>query len=190
LPRGYISTFNFHILTLICEQSEQIVNKHDAERRLAELLIDDMPIIEMPARSIAVASDWFAKTREARREFLKSLTDAIQELSFLNLPQDAFMGLIQGRSCPENLSLRWRKPLEYGGEISEKNLFLTPRFPYAQNMDRFLMEQSGKATIWVPNPEKKVYVPIRMLGGGDGGNATTDRLSALAAQLAAERGMV
>ncbi|MDR1207221.1 MAG: hypothetical protein LBK26_02295 [Rickettsiales bacterium] len=166
------------------------MNKHDAERRLAELLMDDMPVIEMPVRPRAVAGDWFVKTRAARHAFLKSLSDSIQELSFLNLPQDAFMGLIQGRSCPENLSIRWRRPMEYGGEISEKNMFLTPRFPYAQNMDRFLMEQSGKATIWIPGPEKKVYVPTRMLGGGDGGNATTDRLSELAAQLAAERGMV
>ncbi|MCL1902037.1 MAG: hypothetical protein FWG18_00225 [Alphaproteobacteria bacterium] len=166
------------------------MNKHDAERRLAELLMDDMPVIEIPARPVAVAPDWFVKMREARREFLKSLTDSIQELSFLNLSQDAFMGLIQGIKCPENLSLRFRRPLEYGGEPNIKNMFLTPRFPYAQNMDRFLMEQSGKATIWIPNPEKKVYIPVRMLGGGDGGNATSDRLSAIAAQIAADIGMV
>jgi len=167
------------------------MTKQEAERRLAELLMDDMPLREIPARITAVAADWFAKLRQLRVEFLKSLTDSIQELSFLNLSEDAFMRLIQGQGIPENLTIRWRHPLEYGGEVSAKNLFLTLRFPYGQNMDRFMIEQSGKPILWFPNPEKKVYIPTKLLSGGDGGNATSDRLSQMAAQFAAmDRGMV
>jgi len=166
------------------------MTKQEAERRLAELLMDDMPTREIPARISAVAADWFAKLRTLRAEFLKSLTDSIQELSFLNLSEESFMGLIQGRSLPENLAIRWRHPLEYGGELSVKNMFLAPRFPYGQNMDRFLLEQSGKPTLWLPDPAKKVYIPTKLLNGGDGGNATSDRLSQMAAQFAMDRGMV
>ena len=43
--------------------------------------------------------------------------------------------------------------------------------------------------IWLPNPAKKIYVPAHTAGGGDGGNATEDRLSQMAAQIAQSRGM-
>ena len=166
------------------------MTKSDAERRLAEFLMEDMPIVEIPARVIAVAQDWFQKLKSTRREFMESTMDSIQELSFLNLSQDAFMGLMRGRELPENLSIRFRRPLEYGGDVSVDNMFMCPRFPYGHNLDRFLAEQSGAGTLWIPNPAKKIYVPTNLLGGGDGGNATSDRLSALAAQIAADRGMV
>ena len=166
------------------------MTKSDAERRLADLLMDDMLSLEIPARPVAVPADWFVRLRTLRREFMESLTDSIQELSFLNLSQDAFMGLMRGVKLPENLALRFRKPLEYGGELTIDNMFMCPRFPYGHSMDRFIAEQSGNPTLWIPNPAKKVYVPTRLLGGGDGGNATSDRLSAMAAQFAADRGMV
>jgi len=167
------------------------MTKFDAERRLGEFLMDDMPVIEIPAKPAAVPADWFQKMRKLRREFMESLMDSIQELSFLNLSQDAFMGLMRGTALPENLAVRWRKPLEYGGDLNIENMFLCPRFPYGHNMDRFLAEQSNNQTLWIPNPAKKIYVPTNLLGGGDGGNATTDRMTnAMAAQIAADRGMV
>ncbi|MCL2017766.1 MAG: hypothetical protein FWG80_03285 [Alphaproteobacteria bacterium] len=166
------------------------MTKIDAERRLSDLLIDDMPVIEIPATLATVVANWFTKLREIRRELMESLGDSIQELSFLNLSQQEFMDLLRGNCLPENLSIRWRIPLEYGGTLDIKNMFLCPTFYAGQNLDRFLLEQSGARTIWIPNPAKKVYIPARMLGGGDGGNATSDRLSAIAAQLAADRGMV
>lgn len=166
------------------------MTRTDAERKLADLLIDDMPVKEVPARLVTVAADWFAKLRSLRRELMESLGDSIQELSFLNLSQQEFMDLLMGRKLPENLSIRWRVPLEYGGELNTKNMFLCPTFYAGQNIDRFLLEQSGAGTLWVPDPVKKIYIPTRMLGGGDGGNATTDRLSAIAAQIAAGKGMV
>ncbi|MCL2538614.1 MAG: hypothetical protein FWF34_01435 [Alphaproteobacteria bacterium] len=166
------------------------MTKTDAERRLADLMMDDVPVMEIPARMATVPSDWFERFKKVRREFMESLSDSIQELSFLNLSQETFMQLLMGRAIPENLSLRWRRPLEYGGELDIKNMFMCPRFPYGQNMDRFIAEQSGNNVLWIPNPAKKIYVPARLLGGGPGGNATSDRLAALAAQFAADRGMI
>lgn len=166
------------------------MTKQDAERRLADLLLDDMPVMEIQARPGPVAADWFPRLRALRRELMESLADSIQDLSFLNLSQEEFMDLLRGQRLPENLSIRWRRPLEYGGELDIKNMFLCPTFYAGHNLDRFLMEQSGKPALWVPNPAKKVYVPTRMISGGDGGNTTSDRLSALAAQFAADKGMV
>ena len=36
---------------------------------------------------------------------------------------------------------------------------------------------------------KKIYIPAHTAGGGEGGNATEDRLAQMAAQFAASRGM-
>ena len=97
--------------------------------------------------------------------------------------------LIMGRRMPENLSVRFRVPLVWGGTLDIDNLFMCMTFPHSHNMDRFIIEQSGNDIIWMPNPAKKVYLPAHMMNGGDGGNATSDRLSQLAAQIAASRGM-
>ena len=51
------------------------------------------------------------------------------------------------------------------------------------------MSQIGAQTIWLPNPAKKIYLPAHTTGGGDGGNATEDRLAQIGAQIAAERDM-
>jgi len=99
------------------------------------------------------------------------------------------MDLIMGRRMPENLSVRFRVPLVWGGKLEIDNLFMCMTFPHAHNMDRFIIEQSGNDVIWLPNPAKKIYIPVHMANGGDGGNATEDRLSQMAAQIATSRGM-
>ena len=55
-------------------------------------------------------------------------------------------------------------------------------------MDRFIISQSGNDIIWLPDPAKKIYLPVSTISGGDGGNATEDRLTeTIAAQIAADR---
>jgi len=166
------------------------MTKFDAERRLADLLLEDVPVMELNVRPAAIPPDWFARFRKSRRELMESLDDSIQELSFLDLSQDDFMDLLRGKRLPENLSIRWRVPLEYGGAPSAENMFLCPTFYAGHNMDRFILEQAGRPVMWLPNPSKKIYIPAHMLSASDGGNATSDRLSAIAAQIAADRGMV
>lgn len=165
------------------------LKKSSAEKRLEDLFMDDLPVMEFAVQESCVVPDWFAKYRSLRRDFMKSLTDSIEDLAFLNLSQDEFMGLIMGRSLPPNLSLRFRIPLVWGGKLEIENMFMCRTFPHSHNMDRFIIEQAGSPTIWLPNPVRKVYVPAHTTGGGDGGNATEDRLSQLAAQLASSRGM-
>ena len=165
------------------------LTKSSAEKRLADFSMDDLPIMEVQPQNTTVASDWFVKYKSLRNEFMRSLTDSIDSLAFLNLSQDEFMGLITGRAMPQNLSIRLRVPLVWGGRLEISNMFLCKTFPHSHAMDKFIIEQSGSNTIWLPNPAKKVYVPAHTTGGGDGGNATEDRLSQLAAQLAAGRGM-
>ncbi|MDL2295975.1 hypothetical protein LJC18_04180 [Lachnospiraceae bacterium OttesenSCG-928-E19] len=165
------------------------LNKSSAEKRVADLFMDDLPVMEYKPMPSSVPSDWFAKYKTLRREFMRSLTDSVEDLAFMNLSQDEFMALVTGRAMPANTSIRFRIPLQWGGKLEISNLFLCRTFPHSHNMDRFIIDQMGSDTIWLPNPARKVYVPAHTASGGDGGNATEDRLSQLAAQLASSRGM-
>ena len=165
------------------------LNQTAAENRIADLGMADLPLELFRPTPQMVAPDWFKKYHELVRAFATTLTDSIQELAFLNLPQSDFVDLIMGRRMPENLSVRFRVPLVWGGKLEIDNLFLCQTFPHAHNMDRFIIEQSGNDVIWLPNPAKKVYIPIHMANGGEGGNATTDRLSQIAGQMSASYGM-
>ena len=160
-----------------------------AEKRLADLGVPDMPLVAICPTPHMVPGDWFAKWRELIRHFAASLTDSVQELAFMNLSQDDFMNLITGNAIPENISIRFRVPLVWGGKLDMENLFMCRTFPHAHAMDRFILEQSGNSEIWMPAPAKKIYLPASSMSGGDGGNATEDRLSQIAAQIASNRGM-
>ena len=164
-------------------------NETTALKRLADLFMDDMPVTQVAAKPYPVAPDWFAKYKTLRRDFMKSLSDSIEDLSFLNLSREEFMALILGQATPENFSLRLRVPLQFGGKLEITNMFACKTFPHSYNLDRFIIEQAGSATLWLPNPARKIYIPAHTTGGGDGGNATSDRLSQMAAQIAADRGM-
>lgn len=160
-----------------------------AEKILADMHMDDMPIVSIRPQPANVDPNWFTKYRDAVRQFMMSLTDATEELAFMNLGQEEFMALLMGREIPANMSVRFRIPLVWGGAISPENMFMCSTFPHSQNLDRFIIKQAGAELIWLPNPAKKIYVPAHTAGGGAGGNATEDRLSQMAAQIAADRGM-
>ena len=164
-------------------------NQSVAEKRIADLVMDDLPLVQISPISHSVEPDWFKKYHDLMHEFVKSLTDSTQELAFMNLNSEDFIDLIMGRRMPENLSLRFRVPLVWGGKLEIDNMFLCMTFPHSYNMDRFILEQNGNDIIWMPNPAKKIYLPAHMMNGGDGGNATSDRLSQVAAQIAASHGM-
>jgi hypothetical protein len=163
------------------------LNEHSALQRLVSLGMDDMPVMEYTPISCKLDSEWFKKYSELRREFLSSLTDSMEEIAFMNLPQDEFVNLIMGKSLPDNLSIRFRIPIIWGGKLSTDNMFLCWTFPHSYNLDRFIIEQSDAKTIFLPNPEKKVYLTTHSGGGGDGGNASSDRLSQ-AAFMMSDRG--
>ncbi|MBO4625912.1 MAG: hypothetical protein J5679_01380 [Alphaproteobacteria bacterium] len=160
-----------------------------ADSRIEELGMDDLPLEKFRPIPHQIAPDWFKKYHELIHTFATTLTDSIQELAFLNLPQQDFIDLVMGRRLPENLSVRFRVPLVWGGKLELDNLFMCLTFPHAHNMDRFIIEQSGNDFVWLPNPAKKIYIPAHMAGGGDGGNATQDRLTEIAAQIVTSRGM-
>lgn len=153
------------------------LNEHSALERLAALNMEDMPVIAYTPTKCSLDNDWFKKYSVLRHEFLTSLTDSMEEIAFMNLPQNEFINLVMGRSLPENTSIRFRIPLIWGGKLELENMFLCWTFPHSFNLDRFLIEQNDAKTIYLPNPEKKVYLTTHTGGGGDGGNATSDRLS-------------
>jgi len=151
--------------------------------RISELGMDDMPLIEYTKKNAQLPADWFARYRKLCREFMESLTDSATEIAFMNLSQNEFMGLITGRALPRNTSIRWRIPITIGGELTIENMFLCRTFPHSHKLDRFILEQADNDTIWLPNPARAIYIPAHTAGGGVGGNATTDRLSQIAAQI-------
>lgn len=164
------------------------LNKETAERRLSDLGMPDMPVVEVRPTPVKVDSDWFSKYKRLCHEFVISLTDSVEELAFMNLTQEEFMSLITGQKIPQNLSIRFRIPLVWGGKLETSNLFMCWTFPQSQRLDQFIIEQAGSASIWLPNPAKKIYISAHNASGGDGGNATEDRLSQMAAQIVAARG--
>ena len=164
------------------------LNQNSALERLANLGMDDMPVIEYTPKYRSLDVDWFKKYSSLRREFLSSLTDSLEEIAFMNLPQNEFINLVMGQSLPDNLSIRFKIPLLWGGELSTKNMFLCWTFPHSHNLDKFIIEQSDAKTVFLPNPEKKVYLTTHTGGGGDGGNASSDRLSQAAIAAMSGRG--
>lgn len=152
--------------------------------RISELGMDDMPLIEYTPKPTKLSPDWFSTYHKLCHEFMETLTDCATEIAFMNLSQNEFMGLISGRTLPRNTSIRWRIPITLGGEMSIENMFLCRTFPHSHNLDIFLLEQTNNETLWLPNPAHNVYVTTHTAPGGTGGNATTDRLTQMAAQIA------
>jgi hypothetical protein len=164
------------------------LNASTAEKKLSELGIKEMPLIEYSPIRTNVPTDWFVQYKKLCHKFMSELSDCIEELALMNLPQDDFMELIMGNKISENLSIRFRVPLVWGGDLSTDNMFMCKTFPHSYNIDRFIISQSGNDTIWLPNPTKKIYLPVSTLGGGDGGNGTEDRITeTIASQLASDR---
>lgn len=159
-----------------------------AQKKLADMNIDDMPIISIMPTPVVVPSDWFLRYKKLCHEFLISLTDSIEELSFMNLSQNEFMGMLTNGQLPQNTSIRFRIPLIWGGTLKISNMFMCRTFPISHNLDRFIIEQTGNAPIWLPNPAKKIYISAHTASGGDGGNATEDRLAQITAYMSAGRG--
>jgi len=164
------------------------LNEHSAMERLASLGMDDLPVMAYTPKKCFLDKDWFQKYSALRREFLGTLTDSFEEIAFMDLPQEEFVNLVMGKSLPDNLSIRFRIPLLWGGPLDISNMFLCRTFPHSFNMDRFIIEQSDAKTIYLPNPEKKIYLTSHTGGGGDGGNATSDRLSQAAFNAMSGRG--
>ena len=81
-----------------------------AEKRLNDLKISDLPIVSVRPQITGVDRDWFQKYRTVCREFMRSLSDCVQELAIMNLTRDEFMNLLMGREMPANLSIRMRIP--------------------------------------------------------------------------------
>ena len=164
------------------------LNASTAERKILELGMKDMPLIEYTPKRTSVTSDWFTQYKQLCHQFMSGLSDCIEELALINMSQEDFMDLIMGHRIPENLSIRFRIPLVWGGDLSVENMFMCKTFPHSYNMDRFIIMQSGNDTVWLPDPPKKIYLPVSTLGGGDGGNGTEDRLTeTIASQIVADR---
>lgn len=164
------------------------LNQNTAEKLLEELGIKNMPLISIRPVYTNVSADWFSIYKRLCRQFMTSLTDSVETLAFMNLTQDEFMNLIMGKSLPANMSFRFRIPLSWGGKLDLDNMFLCRTFPHSYTLDRFIIQQSGNETIWLPTPAKKIYLPTQSETSSPGGNGTEDRLTeTIASQIVSNR---
>lgn len=152
--------------------------------RISEMGMDDMPLLEYTPVPTKLPNDWFSQYQQLCHDFMQTLTDCATELAFMNLTQNEFMALVTGQSLPRNTSVRWRRPITLGGELSVNNMFLCRTFPNSHNIDRFILEQSGNDTLWLPDPAHAIYITTHTANGGAGGNTTSDRLAQMATQIA------
>lgn len=159
------------------------LNKESAQKKLQEYNIDDMQLMPVSSVQTKLPLDWFIKYKTICHEFMESLSDSIDDLIFMNLDQNVLISLLYNHILPNELSIRHKIPLLYGGENSVNNLFLYKTFPISYKLDCFILEQANNDIIWIPSPAKKVYTPVHIATGGPGGNATTDILTQIAAQI-------
>ncbi len=174
--------------------------------KLSDIGISDMPIFKVVFQPKNLDENWYPLYKKERRLFLQSLTDSIEELANLNLERNDILNIINGK-LPENLSIRFRVPIMYGGDISKDNMFLLPTNPFNLIIDRFFLIQANDfmkkmsreiksgydfaSTLFVPYPLKKVYCPTTgNIAIGDGGNATEDRLAQVAATMLNQQGKI
>lgn len=83
-------------------------NKDTALDKLSELGMEDMPVMEYQPTKCILNKDWFTQYTTLRKTFLSSLIDSIEDIVFMNLPQEEYINLVTGQSIPENLSIRFR----------------------------------------------------------------------------------
>ena len=120
-------------------------NQSIAEKRISDMKMPDMPLVPIKPQMHTVSPDWFTQYKKLCHEFMRSLSDCVQELALMNLGREEFMDLLMGRAVPNNLSFRFRTPLVWGGKMEIDNMFMCATFPQSQNLDRFIIDRGGEA---------------------------------------------
>ncbi|MEE1111286.1 MAG: hypothetical protein UIH99_03675 [Alphaproteobacteria bacterium] len=164
------------------------LTEHNAQKKLSDMGMPDLPLMLVKPVATKLSPDWFNKYKTLCKQFMSSLSDNVDTLAMMNLSQEEFMNILMGRAIPQNISFRFRIPLQWGGKLDTDNIFMCKTFPHSFNMDMFIISQSGNEQIWLPNPKKKIYLPAHTATGGTGGNATEDRITeTIASQIVSDR---
>ncbi|MDR2685881.1 MAG: hypothetical protein LBB23_03875 [Rickettsiales bacterium] len=160
-----------------------MINIAEASRRLAALGISDLALGEVAAQPQPLPRDWFAAFRAARRELLTNRIKKNQEeLFMIGLNPAEITDIYKGIRIPVGVSVKFRIPPIYGGEISPENMFVCRSVPEGRAIDIFIAEQAGAGVFFYPNPAKNVYMTSMGSLNSPGGNATSDRLSDVQAE--------
>ena len=61
-----------------------------AEKLIAELGMPDMPLVEVRPISTSLSPEWFGEYKNLCRRFMLSLTDSVDTLAMMDIPQDEF----------------------------------------------------------------------------------------------------
>ncbi|MDR0319156.1 MAG: hypothetical protein LBH81_00230 [Rickettsiales bacterium] len=150
----------------------------DAERKLTEMGLGDLPVAEVRAIPRPLPAGWFAAYRDARRELLtRTVQNNKDELFMMDIPVEFIMAMLRGERIPLNVSVKFKIPPIYGGSISAGNMFVCRAASEGRLIDSFIASQAGADLFFCPNPAKSVYITSMASMNSPGGNATSDRMS-------------
>ncbi|MCL2629174.1 MAG: hypothetical protein FWD33_00540 [Alphaproteobacteria bacterium] len=150
----------------------------DAERRQGDLGLDDLPLVEVAAAVRPLPKGWFEEFRRERRRLLTELVRKDkEELMMMGLPIDDIVAMLGGKKIPAGVSVKFRVPPIYGGDISAENMFICRAASEGRAIDIFIAGQAGAENFFAPNPSKSVYVTSMKSMNSPGGNSTSDRMS-------------
>jgi len=166
------------------------------EREITDLGYPELPLTEvtvLPNQSPAVQMrlDFF----QIQSQFLKHVGHhCIQECFQIKLMREQILKLQDGIQ-PENTTIMFKIPPEYGGQLELDNLFLIQTHPHADTLYSFLQTQFQAdhdshthkvigeksyplpQTLFAFTPQGNVFIPALMGMVSPGGLNITDRMS-------------
>ncbi|MCT4552469.1 MAG: hypothetical protein N4A44_02270 [Alphaproteobacteria bacterium] len=161
--------------------------------------LDNMGMAEVPLKEIQLNCNPYEVFKDIdlssfmhiQREFLKfCVSKALSKLVKANFSRTDVKRMRDG-IFPENVSIFFKTPIEYGGSPSFDNMFLMKTNPFANIISDFYMEQisifqTDEGTNEVPrqfytiDPEGYVFIPISS-PGLNGGKKKNDKSQQLVA---------
>lgn len=164
-----------------------------------EEILDKMGMTEVPLKEISLIGNPkevfkdidLISFRELQKEFLKfCVGKSLSKLVKANFSRTDVKRMRDG-IFPENTSIFFKTPIEYGGEASFDNMFLMKTNPFANIISDFYMEQISifqteenskdvPRQFFTIDPEGYVFIPISS-PGLSGGKKKNDKSQQLVA---------
>ena len=170
--------------------------------RIGRLGLPEMPIAKAELRHSPRPFPTRAELLSVASRCLRfSYFNNMEDMAKAGLPYEMVAEMGRGK-FPENLSLCFKIPPEYGGGIEFSNMFLVQKYPFLGIVDEFLDEQiqehnkgppltpntgfSMPPELFHPNPEGIIFLPALKGLTAPGGNAATDKMTQIGAAMMAE----
>ncbi|MBN2676075.1 MAG: hypothetical protein JXR30_02365 [Alphaproteobacteria bacterium] len=126
----------------------------------------------------------------------------MQDLWRISLTREGIIQIREGK-LPENLDVIFKVPLDYGGEANMENMLLIQTHPFVDILFKFMREQCKRyhqsegeksalygykkpPKLFVPDLNRRVFVPAMLGWTSPAGNGATDRMTQAGISIASE----